>query len=60
MVYFCFTQATMKKKKIILKPKRSVGDLFKQVAEDKATIQKAISEGKEKELKGKFKFVKTI
>jgi hypothetical protein len=50
----------MKKKKIILTPKGSFSDLFKQLLEDKATIQKAISEGREEELKGRFKFVKSL
>lgn len=50
----------MKKKAIILKPKQSIADLFKKVAKDKAVMQKAIAEGKEHELKGKFKFVKSL
>jgi hypothetical protein len=50
----------MKKKAIILNPKQSIADLVKKVEKDKAVIQKAISEGKEGELKGKFKFVKSL
>lgn len=50
----------MKKKTVILKPKMSFADLFKKVAEDKAVMQKVISEGREHELIGKFKFVKSL
>ena len=49
-----------KNEEIILRPKYPISEIIKRVREDKAVIQKAISEGKESELKGKFKFVTSL
>ncbi len=50
----------MKKKEIILKPKKSIGTIVKQLLVDKNYIQKTIQEGNESQLKGKYKFVKSL
>jgi hypothetical protein len=50
----------MKKNAIILKPIMPLSELFKKFKEDKAIIQQAIREGREDELKSKYKFVKSV
>jgi hypothetical protein len=47
----------MKKNPKILKPKKPLREILKQIVKDKEVMQKAINEGKLHELKDKFKFV---
>jgi len=50
----------MKADKVILNPKKPIKDIIKQSIADKKYIQDMIASGREQELKGKFKFVKSL